>query len=78
MGNFFSRVHGGDALSFHVVADNQRNKENYATVRKTIEKKSTFVIYGLPSHRHFWTGSDGMKSKSQSERHKRVRKTENR
>lgn len=45
---------------------------------KRLKKKSTFVIYGLPSHRHFWMGGDGMKSKSQSRRHKRAQKTKSR
>lgn len=35
---------------------------------KNKKRKSTFVIYGLPSHRHFSTGGNGMKSESQSKR----------
>lgn len=61
----FQKSSGEDALSQCVAADNERNNGSCATACKTIEKKkSTFVIYGLPSHRHFWTGGDGMKSKS--------------
>lgn len=63
---------------FCVAADNQRNNGSCATACETTEKKSTFVIYGLPSHRHFWTSGDGMKSKNQSKRRKRSQKTESR
>lgn len=44
--NVFSGVHGGDALSFYVAADNRRNKGSYATARKAIEKKEYI--------RHLW------------------------
>lgn len=42
MDNFFREVDGRDALPFCVAADNRRNKESYATARKTIEKKRVY------------------------------------